>query len=57
LDRLKIVAVGSGETLSKELSTFGDVKEITLNDQDDTHKVMTSQLCFDSSQGSPSCAP
>lgn len=30
-DRLKIVAVGSGETLPKVLSTFGDVKEITLN--------------------------
>ena len=57
LDRLKIVAVGSGETLPKELSTFGDVKEITLNDHDDTHAVITSQLCFDSSQGSPSCAP
>ena len=57
LDRLKIVAVGSGETLPKELSTFGDVKEITLNDHDDTHAVITSQLCFDSSQGSPSmCA-
>lgn len=57
LDQLKIVAVGSGETLSKELSTFGDVKEITLNDHDDMHAVMTSELCFDSSQGSPSCAP
>jgi predicted Zn-dependent peptidase len=29
-DRLKIVAVGSGETLPKVLSTFGDVKEIKL---------------------------
>jgi predicted Zn-dependent peptidase len=57
LDQLKIVAVGSGETLSKELSTFGDVKEITLNDHDDMHAVMTSELCFDSSQGPPSCAP
>lgn len=30
-DRLKIVAVGSGESLSKVLSTFGEVKEIQLN--------------------------
>lgn len=30
-DRLKIVAVGSGETLPKVLSTFGEVKEIKLN--------------------------
>ena len=30
-DRLKIVAVGSGEALPKALSTFGDVKEITLS--------------------------
>jgi predicted Zn-dependent peptidase len=29
-DRLKIVAVGSGEALPKALSTFGDVKEIAL---------------------------
>jgi predicted Zn-dependent peptidase len=29
-DRLKIVAVGSGETLPKVLSTFGEVKEIKL---------------------------
>jgi predicted Zn-dependent peptidase len=29
-DRLKIVAVGSGDMLHKVLSTFGDVKEITL---------------------------
>jgi hypothetical protein len=57
LDRLKIVAVGSGESLPKELSTIGDVKEISLNDQDDTHAFITSQLCFDSTQGSPSCAP
>lgn len=31
LDRLKIVAVGSGGTLPKVLSTFGVVKEIKLN--------------------------
>ena len=30
-ERLKIVAVGSGETLPKVLSTFGEVKEIKLN--------------------------
>ena len=30
-DRLKIVAVGSGEALPKALSTFGEVKEITLS--------------------------
>ena len=30
-DRLKIVAVGSGEMLPKVLSTFGEVKEIKLN--------------------------
>lgn len=30
-DRLKIVAVGSGEALPKALATFGDVKEIKLN--------------------------
>ena len=30
-DRLKIVAVGSGEALPKALSTFGDVKEIKLS--------------------------
>ncbi|MGQ0696019.1 MAG: M16 family metallopeptidase [Nitrospiraceae bacterium] len=29
-DRLKIVAVGSGETLPKVLSTYGEVKEIKL---------------------------
>jgi hypothetical protein len=57
LDRLKIVAVGSGETLSKELSAFGDVKEITLQAQDDKPAVITSQLCFDGSQPSASCAP
>jgi predicted Zn-dependent peptidase len=27
-DRLKIIAVGSGETLPNVLSTFGEVKEI-----------------------------
>ena len=30
-DRLKILAVGSGETLPKVLSTFGEVKEIKLS--------------------------
>jgi predicted Zn-dependent peptidase len=30
-DRLKIVAVGSGEALPQALATFGDVKEITLS--------------------------
>ena len=30
-DRLKIMAVGSGEALPKVLSTFGEVKEITLS--------------------------
>ncbi len=30
-DRLKIVAVGSGEALPKALSTFGEVKEIKLS--------------------------
>ena len=30
-DRLKIIAVGSGETLPKVLSTFGEVKEIKLS--------------------------
>ena len=29
-DRLRILAVGSGEALSKVLAGFGDVKEITL---------------------------
>jgi zinc protease len=32
-NRLKIVAVGSGEALSKVLSTFGEVKEIKLNQE------------------------
>lgn len=30
-DRLKIIAVGSGDALAKALSTFGDVKEIKLS--------------------------
>ena len=30
-DRLKIIAVGSGDTLPKVLSTFGEVKEIKLS--------------------------
>jgi len=55
-DHLKIVAVGSGETLSEELSTFGNVKEISLNSGGEMHGVMTSQLCFDSSQSDPSCS-
>jgi zinc protease len=29
-DRLKIIAVGSGDALVKALSTFGEVKEIKL---------------------------
>lgn len=33
LDRLKIVAVGSGETLPKVLSTFGEAKEIKLSSE------------------------
>jgi predicted Zn-dependent peptidase len=33
LDRLKIVAVGSGGTLPKVLSNFGVVKEIKLNSE------------------------
>lgn len=33
LDRLKIIAVGAGGTLSKVLSTFGNVKEIRLNSE------------------------
>lgn len=30
-ERLKIIAVGSGEALPKALATFGEVKEIALN--------------------------
>jgi len=30
-DRLKIIAVGSGDALPKVLSTFGEVKEIKLS--------------------------
>ena len=56
LDRLKIIAVGSGGTLSKELSTFGDVKEIRPNAEDEMPAVMTSQLCLNSSQSAPSCS-
>ena len=55
-DHLKIVAVGSGETLSEALSTFGNVKEISLNSEGEMHGVMTSQLCFDNSQSDPSCS-
>jgi hypothetical protein len=53
---MKIVAVGSGEILSEELSTFGNVKEITLNSEGEMQGVMTSQLCFDSSQRDPPCS-
>ncbi len=56
LDRLKIIAVGSSGALSKELSTFGNVKEITLNSEGEMHAVMTSQLCHDSSQSDRSCS-
>ena len=55
-DHLKIVAVGSGEALSEELSIFGNVKEISLNSEGEMQGVMTSQLCFDSSQSDPSCS-
>jgi predicted Zn-dependent peptidase len=56
LDRLKIIAVGSGGILSKELSTFGNVKEITLNSEDEMHAGMTSQLCLNTSQSDRSCS-
>jgi zinc protease len=56
-DYMKIVAVGSGETLSEELSTFGNVKEISLNSEGEMQRIMTSQLCFDSSKSDPSCSP
>jgi len=56
-DHMTIVAVGSGETLSAELSTFGNVKEISLNSEGEMQGVMTSQLCFDSSKSDPSCSP
>ncbi len=39
LDRLKIIAVGSGGTLSKLLPTFGHVKEVRLNSS--MHAVLT----------------
>ena len=55
-DHLKIVAVGSGETLSEALSAFGNVKEISLNSEGEIHGVMTSQLCFDNSQSDHSCS-
>ena len=55
-DHLKIVAVGSGEALSEELSIFGNVKEISLNSEGEMQGVMTSQLCFESSQSDPSCS-
>jgi zinc protease len=56
LDRLKIMAVGSGGTLHKELSPFGKVQEISLSSQDDMHTVMTSQLCFDTTQSDRLCS-
>jgi predicted Zn-dependent peptidase len=31
LDRLRIIAVGSGDALAKALSAFGDVREIKLS--------------------------
>ncbi len=49
VDRLKIMAVGSGGALSKELSPFGNVQEISLKAEQEIPTVMTSQLCFDSS--------
>ena len=55
-DHMKIVAVGSGETLSEELSTFGSVKEISLNSEGEMQGVMTSQLCFNSSQPDLPCS-
>jgi zinc protease len=55
-DHMKIVAVGSGVTLSEELATFGNVKEISLNSEGEMQGVMTSQLCFDSSQRDPPCS-
>lgn len=42
LDRLKIIAVGSGRTLSNLLPTFGPVKEIRLNSS--MHAVLTAPL-------------
>lgn len=42
LDRLKIIAVGSGGALSKVLPTFGHVKEIRLNSS--MHAVLTAPL-------------
>jgi zinc protease len=56
LDRLKIMAVGSGGTLPKELSPFGKVQEISLTSQDEMHTVMTSQLCFDNTQSDRLCS-
>jgi predicted Zn-dependent peptidase len=55
-DRLKIIAVGSGGILSKELSTFGNVMEITLNSEDQMHAGMTSLLCLNTSQSDRSCS-
>jgi zinc protease len=55
-DRLKIMAVGSGGTLPKELSPFGKVEEISLTSRDEMHTVMTSQLCFDNTQSDRLCS-
>jgi predicted Zn-dependent peptidase len=57
LDRLKIIAVGSKGALSKALSAFGIVKEITLNAEAEMPAVMTtSQLCLNSSQNDHLCS-
>jgi predicted Zn-dependent peptidase len=56
LDRLKIIAVGSGRAVSKALSAFGNVRQITLNTKEDRPAVMTSQLCLNSSQSDGSCS-
>jgi zinc protease len=56
LDRLKIIAVGSGGAVSQALSAFGNVRQITLNTMDDRPAVMTSQLCLNSSQSDGSCS-
>ena len=42
LDRLKIIAVGSGGTLAKVLPTFGNVKEVRVNSS--MHAVLTAPL-------------
>jgi len=42
LDRLKIIAVGSGGTLAKVLPTFGNVKDVNVNSS--MHAVLTAPL-------------